>query len=161
VRSHGLVGRGLSLRQSSGPLEHGPGMPYSEGQAEWRWCVPVDHWRGRPEGCGPRRLCWPVQASGAWPRDRECLWITSLACLKVAAWQSRDHAGLCRPEGHGLAEIMCLWIAGLAGLRGTFQWRLCSLRGGSLGEILEACGGGPGGAEKPAGQSEIPWPVEQ
>jgi hypothetical protein len=31
-------------------------------------------------------------------------WITGLAGLRGIAQQSRDHAGLCRPEGHGPME---------------------------------------------------------
>jgi hypothetical protein len=35
-----------------------------------------------------------------------CLWITGLAGIRCTAQRTGDHASLCRPEGHGLAEIM-------------------------------------------------------
>jgi hypothetical protein len=72
------------------------------GPVEWKSCVPVDHWPGRPEGCSPAEIM-NVCGSPAW----QALW--------VLAWQSRDHA--------------CLWIPGLAGLRGA-----------GLVEIMNACG---------------------
>jgi hypothetical protein len=43
----------------------------------------------------------PVQAWGAQPSRTEtlCVWIAGLAGLGGMAWQSRDSAGLCKPEG--------------------------------------------------------------
>jgi hypothetical protein len=41
--SHGPGRGGLSERQSSGHLEHGPGVPEGHSLAEWRLCMPVDH----------------------------------------------------------------------------------------------------------------------
>jgi hypothetical protein len=38
VGSHGPTGRGFS-RQTSWPLEHGPGMPEGCGLVEWRSCM--------------------------------------------------------------------------------------------------------------------------
>jgi hypothetical protein len=47
VESQGHAGGGLSLRQSSRPLECAPGVPEGYGPAKWRLCVPVDHQLGR------------------------------------------------------------------------------------------------------------------
>jgi hypothetical protein len=66
VGSHGPVGGGLSLRQSNGPLEHGPDYLKGVGLAEWRTCVPVDCWLGGSLGCGPGGGC-------------ACIWIACMA----------------------------------------------------------------------------------
>jgi hypothetical protein len=72
-----------------------------------------------------------------------------------------------RPEMHSPAEIVqtcaglpgrdceCLWIASMAGLKGSSGRDPVDLRGGSLGDHI------PGGAEEWAKGSEIPLWAEQ
>jgi hypothetical protein len=112
--------------------------PGGHSLAEWRSCVCVciislaglggmawqsgDH-AGlcRPGGHSPVEqgayvcglLNW--QALGSWPGRAEII----QACAGLRAWPSRDHE--------------CLWIAGLAGLKGSSGRDLVGLRGGSLG----------------------------
>jgi hypothetical protein len=79
---------------------------------------------------GPRGMarqsgyqCRPVQTWGTWPSRREIMrvWISRVAVLEGLDRQSRDPAGLCRPEGRGLME----WISVLAcaDLRSMAQWK--------------------------------------
>jgi hypothetical protein len=56
VGSHGPTGGGLLLKGTREHLEHGPGMPEGCRPAEWRSCVSVDRWLGRPEGLGLAEL---------------------------------------------------------------------------------------------------------
>jgi hypothetical protein len=82
------------------------------------------------------------RSRGAWLSGMEivCLWVISMAGLGGMAWQNGDHAGLYSSERHGpmewilcrpmqacaglgvqpgRAEIVCVLIPSLAGLRGT------------------------------------------
>jgi hypothetical protein len=85
-----------------------------------------------------------------------------LAGLRGTGGQNGDHAGLCSPEGHRLAEQrLCMpWITGLAGIRGMAQQSrdckcllIASLEGprgaAQTAEIMQACAGlrstGPAG----------------
>jgi hypothetical protein len=84
------------------------------------------------------------------------VWIAGLAGLRGTGQQCRDHAGLCRPEGHDPAEIVnvcgsLVWQA----LRAWSRRDRVGLRGGSLGWH------GPGRAEEQAQGLEILRPAEQ
>jgi hypothetical protein len=83
------------------------------------------------------------------------------SCMPMDCWPGR-------PKGHGPAEIMqawqasgvwasgdreCLWIAGLAGLRGAVRWRSCRCEWWEFGGVRT------GGAEEQAQGLEIPQPV--
>jgi hypothetical protein len=109
--------------------------------------------------------------------DHACLWIPSVAGLRGVglveivntcgspAWQALG----AQPNGAEIVqacagmmftaqwrgEHVCLWITGLADLRGTVVRDHMGLRGESLGECS------PGGAEEWAQRSEIPWPEGQ
>jgi hypothetical protein len=99
--------------------------------------MPVDHQLGRPWGADSR---------------------TEIICagLRGMAQWSGVHAGLCRPEGQGPAEIVhaCVLPACQA-LVARSGGDCVSVRGGSLG------GCGLGGAEERAQGSEIPLPADQ
>jgi hypothetical protein len=82
-----------------------------EGTAQWnRDCACVYFRCGSSCGHVPakQRSCRPVQALGSWPSGMEIVrvCISGMAGHEGVAWQSRDCAGLCRPGGHGLAEIV-------------------------------------------------------
>jgi hypothetical protein len=84
-----------------------------------------------------RRSCRPVQAWGVRPSGMEIMpvLITCVAGLGFIALQSGYPAGLCWPGGcspvEWRLEIMCVWIASLAGL-GAWPSRV---------EIVQVCAG--------------------
>jgi hypothetical protein len=101
----------------------------------------------RLEGAAWQRLCThgslAQQALGAWPSRADI----SQACagLRGTTWWSGDHAGQCRPEGHGPVEIVN--VCGSLVCQALGVWLggdHVGLKGGNLGER------GPGGAEEQA-----------
>jgi hypothetical protein len=104
VASQGPLGGGLYLRWSSGPLEHGLGVPEGHRLAEWRSCMSVYPWLERLGGHGwaEWRSCVCVYV---------CVWVT-LAWQALGAQSCRVNIVQCCAGFGGVAckaEIMQGW----------------------------------------------------